>query len=267
VAATGDASGAVVAFADYFDRGDGRPVLAAGWIDGAGDGVVEDFDGATGTSLARRTLDMASPPGERPVAEIFSSGVVVTWAVPSFGEDVDEAIVASRVLFDDPSGSEPFQVSDNPSQAQTEPSLTRMAYDRAFFVWTDANQTLGGDASGTGIRGRRVYPDDTGASMPINSSTDGDQNHPTVASGYDYVIAAWSDDDARTLSARYLDTYGRPQYQPFGTGQDTDFTVAGVVVGRPAIAAGQLVYFAWLEEPCGERGGARLMLRTLPAPH
>lgn len=264
--AAGDASGAVVSFADFFDRGDGRPVLAAGWIDGNGDGVVEDFDAASGASLAHRTLDMASPPGGRPVAAILSGRVVVAWAEPSFGGDVDEAVVASGVRFDDPSGSEPFLISDNPSQAQTEPSLTRLAYDRVFFAWTDANRELGDD-SGTGIRGRRMHPDETGASMAINSGTDGSQNRPAVASGHDYVVAAWSNDDTSRLLARYLDTYGRPQYQPFGDGRNTDFEVAGAIVGRPTIAAERLVYFAWLEEPCGERGGARLMLRTLPPPH
>jgi hypothetical protein len=261
----GDAPGAVLTFGDYFDPGDGTAVFRAGYLDASGAGRVR-----TQMSDEAWELRMASPPGEDAVAALFPSGAVLTWTVPDFGGGTGLDVVASGVAFGgDPAGSEPALVSEPPPLAQSDPALTRVDGDRAFIAWTDANQEAGGDQLGTGIRGRRMHYSGNNDSVAINSTTEGDQRAVAVATGHEFVVAAWIDVARDVIAARYLDNAGQPQYRPFGDGTNTDFVVADAVPeGRPVVGVGELVVFLWLEgDACGDGGGTTLMMRMLPPPH
>lgn len=256
----GDASGSVATVARYVERGEGSTLLA-GWISSGGGTIWEENSGESWNfGLPGATADA--------VAALFSSSLVVTWSVGSFGEDSLGAVIATRVDFEQHQTSEPVLVPDFPQMVQELPSVTPIDNERAFFVWADHNTSLD-DVHESGIRGRRLSYDSAGESVRVNNTEEGSQHTPVVVTGRGYLAVAWRDEGTDQIRSRYLDHSGRPMAQSFGNGGRGDFQIAtgGGFVGRPAIATLNSVYHLWVTNSTGcTNGGSELRMRIMPPP-
>ena len=122
------------------------------------------------------------------------------------------------------------------------------------LVWTQSGASH--DGSGTGISGILLSPSGAQtASIPVNSTTNGNQSQPVVAAqtGVGFVVA-WTDasgvDDTSFtgIRMRLFDATGQPRVNA-ETGSDGDAPVNTYTTGRqekPAIAVlGDRLYVAW----------------------
>lgn len=131
------------------------------------------------------------------VAALENGGFVVAWTDWSgtLGDSSSTSIKAR--MFDDlavPLGDE-FLVNTETSNCQLRPALAPLKDGGFVVVWTD-HSGRGGDASGSGIKGKVFGPRGTTVQdeFLVNTETEGDQNAAAVAGLVDgSFVVSWQD--------------------------------------------------------------------------
>ena len=216
----------VVTWNDFGGDGDGSAVRGQIYQP---DGTAVGGEFLVNTTIASNQFDPA-------VTALANGDFVVTWTDFSAGR----TIVVGQVFQPDgsKSGSE-FSISNTITGFQSDPDIQALANGNFVVAWNDVSGT-GGDPSQGAVVARLYQPDGTaiGSQFLVNTTTDGKQSLPSIASldngGF---VVTWADDNpgGGDLSVSAI----RAQvYQADGTAVGGEFlvnTTTDLEQNRPAI--------------------------------
>lgn len=215
-AVASDANGNfIVVWESAGQDGDGLAVFGRGF-DRFGTQLGGEFRVNTFTTGDQDDPDIAADP---------SGNFVVVWDGPG-DTGSSRGIFARRY---DASGapldSEEFVVNTFTAGSQTEPSIAVDTHGHFIVVWESDGQDLSGD----GVFGQRydAFGNPQGVEIPVNTTIDGDQANPAVASDAEgNFIVVWQSDDqdgnGRAVIGRRFDKFGNALGSEFQANTFTD---------------------------------------------
>ncbi len=180
------------------------------------------------TSTASLTTDAAD---QARVAALSDGSFTVVWTAADriFARHLDAMGVPQGMA---------TRVSDSTAGAEDQPAITGLPDGTAVVAWHDTSMNPG-DTSGSAIRWRIVdgTGNPTGATHVAETTTDGDQQHPTVAAGGSpaTILFAWEDVNTHHVRGRLRHPDDGEAFSRI-TGATADFQIStGNAGGGPRV--------------------------------